>query len=107
MPSILQLASENFYIILDIFSLIKHQSFITFIGEIFWNPNIVKVGQFFKMMDLKYLQRSYGLPCFNEIVNYEDINELHKKVSGKKKPMTSLKMLSAFYLGITFLYFIN
>lgn len=87
-PTIVQIASANHFVILDIEALISAKEFVDFMSKLFQSKKIVKVGHSFLRNDFQHLNTAYDVSCFSELRNFVDIGE-----------NTSLKTLVQIYLG--------
>ena len=99
-PSIMQIATHNYSVILDIYALVNQPVFQNFIDALFKSKSIIKVGHVFRASDQKSLREAYGLPCFNVLENYVDIADLHLTKFPNKRNSVSLAKLTAIYLSI-------
>lgn len=97
-PSIIQLASKNYLIILDIKYLYTSPEFQDFIGKLFTSTKIHKIGHSFIKNDFKFLNGSYGLPCFRQLKNFADIDILNSEFL-QGRPGKSLSALAARFLS--------
>ncbi len=98
-PSVMQLASKNYSVILDIKMLLGSHEFQKFIRTLMTSSTILKVGHSYMKNDFKFLIAAYHLPCFSQAVNFVDIDVIHYR-KYKGRPMSSLKFLTAAYLRI-------
>jgi len=96
-PSIIQLVSMNYSVIIDIKLLYCNPLFQEFMLKLFTSPKIYKIGHAFINNDFECLNVAYGLPCFLEIINFADIDIINEKIF-KGFRNKSLKSLTARFL---------
>ena len=93
----MQVASEHYSIVFDLFALCPKAEFQSFCAKLFKNKGIVKVGHSFLQSDLPSLRRTYRLRCFEKVANLFDLQLRHSEYTGG--PQLSLKQLTAHYLS--------